>query len=247
MLPYRSRRAAIGLRRADRRRRPEILAVLVGGQRADIEGVVATRTARRSEGDHDADRQRARFSSTARGTTKEEPPHVDLPIEELADKRSRCDGAGDTEFKCRDGKLHLAGILDLHGRGLAGWSMATRATADIVVKALVMALARRQPDGKVIHHADRGGQYVSDDLALTMADHDLSASFGRTGVCWDNAAMESTWATIKKEIRHIHGDWESQLRTVLFDYIEAFYNRRRHQARLGHRTPAETYTASKAA
>ena len=79
-----------------------------------------------------------------------------------------------TEFKCRDGKLHLAGILDLHDRGLAGWSMATRATADIVVNALVMALARRQPDGEVIHHADRGGQYVSRDLALTMADHDVT-------------------------------------------------------------------------
>ncbi|MEZ5166529.1 MAG: IS3 family transposase [Acidimicrobiales bacterium] len=156
-----------------------------------------------------------------------------------------------TEFGCRDGKLYLAGVLDLHDRGLAGWSMATRATADIVVNALVMALARRQPDGEVIHHADRGGQYVSGDLALTMADHDVTASFGRTGVCWDNAAMESTWATVNKEIRHIHGDWEqmtrSQLRTVLFDYIETFYNRRRHQARLGHRTPAETYTASQAA
>ncbi len=153
-----------------------------------------------------------------------------------------------TEFKCRDGKLFLAGILDLHDRGLAGWSMSNRATADIVVNALVMALARRHPDGEVIHHADRGGQYISSDLALTMTDHNVAASFGRTGVCWDNAAMESTWATIKKEIRHIHGDWEhmtrSQLRTVLFDYIETFYNRRRHQARLGHRTPNETYTAS---
>ncbi len=156
-----------------------------------------------------------------------------------------------TEFKCRDGKLFLAGILDLHDRGLPGWSMANRQTADIVVNALVMALARRHPDGDVIHHGDRGSQYVSGDLALTMADHNVTASFGRTGVCWDNAAMESTWATIKREIRHIHGDWEtmtrSQLRTVLFDYIETFYNRRRHQARLGHRTPAETYAASKAA
>ena len=156
-----------------------------------------------------------------------------------------------TEFACRDGKLFLAGILDLHDRGLAGWSMATRQTADIVVNALVMALARRQPDGDVIHHADRGSQYVSGALALTMADHDVSASFGRTGVCWDNAAMEATWATLKREIRDIHGDWEtmtrSQLRTVLFDYIETFYNRRRHQAGLGHRTPAETYTASQAA
>ena len=153
-----------------------------------------------------------------------------------------------TEFKCRDGKLFLAGILDLHDRGLAGWSMSARQTSDLVVNALVMGLARRQPDGDLIHHADRGSVYTSGDLGLTMVDHDVSASFGRTGVCWDNAAMESTWATIKREVRHIHGDWEtmtrSQLRTVLFDYIETFYNRQRHQARLGHRTPAETYQAS---
>jgi hypothetical protein len=63
--------------------------------------------------------------------------------------------------------------------------------------------------------------------------------------------MEAVWATIKREIRHIHGDWSqltrSQLRTILFDYIETFYNRTRHQARLEHRTPAETYAASRAA
>ncbi len=79
----------------------------------------------------------------------------------------------------------------------------------------------------------------------------MSAILRPTGVCFDNAAMEVTWATIKREIRHIHGDWTTmtriQLRTILFDYIETFYNRRRHQARLGHRTPAETYAASQAA
>ncbi len=153
-----------------------------------------------------------------------------------------------TEFKCRDGKLFLAGILDLHDRGLAGWSMSNRQTADIVVNALVMALARRRPDGDLIHHADRGPQYTSLELSTSLTDWNVTPSFGRTGVCWDNAAMESTWATVKKEIRHIHGDWahmtRSQLRTILFDYIETFYNRRRHQARLGHRTPNETYTAS---
>ena len=62
--------------------------------------------------------------------------------------------------------------------------------------------------------------------------------------------MESTWATLKREIRHLHGDWRqitrSELRTILFDYIETFYNRTRHQARLDHRTPAETYAASAA-
>ena len=65
-----------------------------------------------------------------------------------------------TEFKCRDGKLFLAGVLDLHDRALPGWSMSNRQTSDIVVNALVMALARRQPDGEVIHHADRGSIYT---------------------------------------------------------------------------------------
>jgi transposase InsO family protein len=156
-----------------------------------------------------------------------------------------------TEFGCRDGKLFLAGILDLHDRGLAGWSMSNRQTTDIVVNALVMALARRRPDGDLIHHADRGPQYTSLELGTSLTDWGVTASFGRTGVCWDNAAMESTWATVKKEIRHIHGDWatmtRSQLRTILFDYIETFYNRARHQTGLEHHTPAETYAASRAA
>lgn len=71
------------------------------------------------------------------------------------------------------------------------------------------------------------------------------------GDCYDNAGMESTWPAIKKEIRHIWGPWEqltrSQLRTILFGYIEVFYNRERHQARLGHRTPVEACAASTAA
>jgi transposase InsO family protein len=95
------------------------------------------------------------------------------------------------------------------------------------------------------------GPYTSVECSNRLKDWKVNASYGSVGDCYDNAAMESTWATIKKEIRHIYGDWETmtrrQLRTILFDYIEVFYNRRRHQARLGHRTPAETYAASRAA
>lgn len=156
-----------------------------------------------------------------------------------------------TEFACLDGKLYLAGILDLHDRGVAGWSMGERQTTDLVVNALVMALTRRDPDDDVVHHADRGSQYTSLAFGNSLADWGVTPSFGATGVCWDNAAMESTWATIKRDIRHIYGDWKditrSELRTILFDYIETFYNRTRHQAGLEHRTPAEVYAASKAA
>ena len=156
-----------------------------------------------------------------------------------------------TEFNCTDGKLYLAGIKDLHDQGLAGWSMGDRRPADLVVNALVMALARRQPDGEVVHHADRGSQYTAVEFTNTLEDWNVKGSYGSTGDCYDNAAMESTWAALKREIRHIWGPWEqltrTQLRTVLFDYIETFYNRTRHQARLDHRTPAEALEASQAA
>ncbi len=155
-----------------------------------------------------------------------------------------------TEFGCLDGKLFLAGIVDLHDRGICGWSMGERQTTDLVVNALVMALARRDPDAELIHHADKGPQYTAVEFTNRLADWNLRASYSSTGDCFDNAAMESVWASVKREIRHLHGDWRhltrSQLRTILFDYIETFYNRARHQARLEHRTPAETYAASAA-
>ena len=156
-----------------------------------------------------------------------------------------------TEFGCLDGKLFLAGIVDLHDQGIAGWSMGERQTTDLVVNALVMALARRDPDAELIHHADKGPQYTAVEFTNRLADWNLRASYSSTGDCFDNAAMESVWAALKREIRHIHGDWRhitrSELRTILFDYIETFYNRTRHQAGLEHRTPAETYAASRAA
>ena len=154
-----------------------------------------------------------------------------------------------TEFRCWDGELYLAGIKDLHDQTIVGWSMGERQTTDLVVNALVMALGRRSPEpGALTHHADRGAQYTSGEFSNRMTDWKINPSFGRTGVCFDNAAIEATWATMKREIRHLHGDWNdktrSEMRTILFAYIETFYNRQRHQARLGHRTPAETYTAA---
>ena len=144
----------------------------------------------------------------------------------------------------------LAGIKDLHDQSIVGWSMGIRQTTDLVVNALVMALSRRHPDNdELIHHTDRGSQYTSLEFSTRLADWCINPSYSRSGTCSDNAAMESTWATLKTEIHHIYGSWSemtrSQLRTALFSYIETFYNR--HQARLGHRTPADAYAASHAA
>lgn len=156
-----------------------------------------------------------------------------------------------SEFRCIDGKLYLAGIRDLCDRTLVGWSMGERQTTDLVVAALVMALGRRHPTDELVHHADHGCQYTSIEFTNRLADWGLAGSYGSVGDCWDNAAMEAFWATLKKEIRHIWGPIEkmtrSELRTVLFDYIEVFYNRSRHQQALDDRTPAETYAAARAA
>lgn len=152
-----------------------------------------------------------------------------------------------TEFATHDGKLYLAGILDLCDRACVGWSMHERATADLVIDALVMAIQRRDPDG-VTHHSDHGSVYTSLRFATHLDDYGLVASFGSVGDCFDNAAMEAFWATLKRELAWIHGRrrWSSraELRVALFDYIEVFYNRARHQARLDHQTPAEAYAAA---
>ncbi len=155
-----------------------------------------------------------------------------------------------TEFTCLDGKLYLAGLLDLHDTMMVGWSMGERQTTDLVVNAVVMALTRRDPDG-VVHHSDHGTQYTSLETENRMKAWSMTPSFGSVGDCFDNAKIESVWSVIKREIRVMHGPWEemtrSQLRTVLFDYIEVFYNRQRHQAGLGHRTPVEVYDQSRLA
>ena len=156
-----------------------------------------------------------------------------------------------SEFHCLDGKLFLAGIRDLFDKTLVGWAMGERQTTDLVVSALVMAPSRRRPDGELVHHSDKGPQYTSLELANRLSDWGLSASFGSTGDAYDNAAMESFWATAKREIEFLHGPVrqlaKSQLRTIIFEYVEVFYNRERHQAVLGHLTPAEYYATSKVA
>lgn len=156
-----------------------------------------------------------------------------------------------SEFRCVDGKLYLAGIRDLHDHSLVGWSMGERQTTDLVVAALVMALGRRHPSDELLHHADHGCHYTSMEFTNRLADWGLAGSYGSVGDCFDNAAMEAFWATLKKELRHIWGPLQeftrSEMRTILFDYIEVFYNRQRHQVGLANRTPAETYAASRAA
>lgn len=149
-----------------------------------------------------------------------------------------------TEFPTDEGTLYLAGVRDLCHRGLVGWATGPHQDAELVVDALTMALARCSPDpAGLVHHADRGSQYTSLDFCSTATLAGLQVSFGRTGDCYDNAAMETFWSTLKREIRWIRGTLRFPTRAAgrlyLFEYIEVFYNRQRHQTVLGHRTPLE--------
>jgi putative transposase len=152
-------------------------------------------------------------------------------------------GADVTQFRTAEGWLYFAGVVDLFSRRVVGWAMSSSPDADLVIDALVMAFERRRPDQRIVHHSDRGAIYTSLAFGKRAAELDVTRSFGSTGDCYDNAAVEAVWATIKQELAWIHGrrTWPTRdlLRSAIFDYVEGFYNPQRTQKRLGYRSPAE--------
>jgi len=139
-----------------------------------------------------------------------------------------------------EGWLYLAVTMDLFSRKIVGWSMAPTMHAKGVVDALKMAIAQRHPKAGLVHHSDRGSQYASEAFTDVLAEHELLASMSRKGNCYDNAAMESFFHTLKTElVRHEHYRNHAEARASLFDYIEAFYNRQRIHSTLGYLSPDE--------
>jgi len=157
-------------------------------------------------------------------------------------------GADVTQFRTDEGWLHFAGVVDLYSRRVVGWAMGTSADGDLVIDALMMAFERRRPDQGVIHHSDRGAAYTSLAFGNRAAELGIARSFGSTGDCFDNSAVEAVWSTLKRELAWIHGrrTWPTRdlLRSAIFDYVEGFYNPQRTQKRLGYRSPAEFQAAS---
>lgn len=142
------------------------------------------------------------------------------------------------------GWLYLAGVMDLCSRKIVGWSMSTRMPTELVSDALRMALQRRQPTAGLLHHSDRGVQYASGDYQRLLATHGIQASMSRKGECYDNAAMESFWGTLKTElVNHERYQTVEQARASIFEYIEVFYNRKRRHSSLGYLSP-DSFEAS---
>ena len=145
-----------------------------------------------------------------------------------------------TYIPTAEGWLYLAAVEDLYSRQIVGWSMGERITSRLVVDALEMAVSRRLPGEGLLAHSDRGSQYASEHYQRLLGRHGITCSMSRRGDCWDNAPMESFFASLKKELVH-HEDYRSraEARASLFEYIEAFYNRVRRHSALGYLSPVE--------
>jgi putative transposase len=137
-----------------------------------------------------------------------------------------------------EGWLYLAAVEDLYSRQIVGWSMSERMTSRLVVDALEMAVTRRLPGAGLVAHSDRGSQYASEHYQRLLDRHDITCSMSRRGDCWDNAPMESFFASLKKELVH-HENYQSraEARASVFEYIEVFYNRVRRHSALGYLSP----------
>lgn len=147
--------------------------------------------------------------------------------------------AGDiTYLRTMEGWLYLAVLLDLYSRRVVGWAVSVRLSQELAEAALERALYERDPDPGLMHHSDRGCQYTSINYQRQLERHQVAVSMSRKGDCWDNAVVESFFATLKTELGDTFSTRKAA-RAALFDYIEIFYNRKRRHTSIGGISPAE--------
>jgi putative transposase len=191
--------------------------------------------------DHDI---RAKTARKFRCTTDSDH---DLPVaDNLLDRQFNPSAANEvwvadiTYIPTREGWLYLAAVEDLYSRRVVGWSIADHLESRLVVDALELAVQRRLPDEGLLAHSDRGSQYASEHYQLLLAKHGIACSMSRQADCWDNAPMESFFASLKKELVH-DADFatRAEARAALVEYLEVFYNNQRRHSSLGYVSPAE--------
>jgi putative transposase len=144
-----------------------------------------------------------------------------------------------TYVRTEEGWLYLAVVIDLFSRRVVGWSIQPTLHTDIVLSALTMAVGQRLPGPGLLQHSDRGCQYTSDDYQQALREHGIQCSFSGRGNCWDNAVVESFFATLKRELIY-RRTWQTraEVASAIHEYIEVFYNRRRRHTTLASRSPA---------
>jgi putative transposase len=139
-----------------------------------------------------------------------------------------------------EGWLFVAAVMDLYSRQILGWSVWESLAARGALQALARAMVKRGYPQGVIHHSDRGIQYACAEYRRQLQRHGLVASMSRKGNCYDNAAMEAFWSTLKREALEQSDNWSSnRVRRELFEFIESDYNRSRLHSSLGYQSPVD--------
>jgi putative transposase len=147
-----------------------------------------------------------------------------------------------TYIRTAEGWLYLAVVLDLFTRRVVGWAMAEHLGHELALAALDMAIARERPTPGLMHHSDRGAQYAAHECRKRLRLHGMICSMSRKGDCWDNAPMESLFATLRGgliEARERDYPTRDEARAAVFQYVEGWYNRRRPHSSPGYRTPEQ--------
>ena len=189
------------------------------------------------EADMSAKRKRCRVLTTKGDATHPVAPNV-LNREFTATEPNRKWVTDITYIPTTQGWLYLAVILDLYSRAVVGWSMSDCCTEAVAENALKMALSRRRPKAGLLHHSDRGCQYTSQASRKRLEQVGAAVSMSRKGNCWDNAAMESFFGSLKEECigSTVYASHE-EARLALFTYLEVYYNRIRRHSTLGYVSP----------
>lgn len=139
-----------------------------------------------------------------------------------------------------EGWLYVAAVLDLYSRRLTGLAMSQQLDTPLVLEAWNMALTHRQPPPGLVFHSDRGVQYASLGFRQALHQAQTVASMSRKGNCYDNAAMESFWSTLKNELIHRRQfATRAQASQAIFEFVEVFYNRQRLHSALDFLSPVD--------
>ncbi len=176
--------------------------------------------------------------------------HHDLPIAPNRlrdapppDRRDAVWVADLTYVETDEGWLYVAGVLDRHTRRCVGWAMGDTLATSLPLAALDMALTQHRPGGGLVHHSDRGVQYASAAYRQRLATAGVQPSMSRKGNCYDNAAIESFWSSLKRELVHrVRFATRAQAKAAVFEWIEIFYNRERLHSALGYKSPLDFET-----
>jgi len=181
-----------------------------------------------------------RFKVTTVQNSKAEPSENLLNQNFTASSENKIWTGDITYLWTKQGWLYLAVVMDIYSRKIVGWSIDSSLSAELVIRALMMALVHRNPERGIIFHSDRGSQYTSSSFRSILKNYGIVQSMSSTGNCYDNAITESFFHTLKTELTY----WEiyqtrDEAKGSIFEFIEINYNRRRLHSSLGYLSPVE--------